>query len=72
MSHVKLRNNLDKVLSKCSGRIDVHIIDYDNEDQPDIYVCDDISKTEVYTLNNNLTNDLEMQVYCNNKLVYVE
>jgi len=69
----KSRNSLEKVLSKCTGRIDVHIIDYENDNEvPDIYVYDDITKYEVYKFNDSLTNDLEMQVYCDSQLVYVE
>lgn len=65
-------NSLEKVLSKCTGKIDVHIYDFDTEDEPDTYVYEDITKTEVYTLNNDLTNDLGMQLYHNGLLVYAE
>lgn len=68
----KDRKSLEEVLSECTGKVDVHIIDYDTEDEPDIYVYEDMTKDEVCTLNNNLTNDLEMQIYHNSQLVYVE
>ncbi len=68
---IKKGMKLDDVL-KCTGRIDVHVIEYYDEDEPDIFVHDDITKDEVHIIHNNLTNDLEMQVYCDNQLVYVE
>lgn len=69
---------LDEALANCNGRIDVSIIDYGNNmedpdmEDPDIYTYDDISKDEVYRLNNELDDSLEMQVYCNGNLIYVE
>ncbi len=68
---MKLKS-LDDVLKKCDGRIDVHLIDYDTEEEPDIYIYDDVTKDEVHMINCDLTNSLEMQVYCNGELVYVE
>ena len=64
---------LDNRLNQFNGRIDVHLIDYDNnQEDPDIFIFDDITRDEVHRLNNQLDNSLEMQVYCDDELIYVE
>lgn len=68
----KYRDSLEKVLSECTGKIDVKIFDYDTEDEPDIYVYENITKDEVYNLNGLLTNDLGMQLFHDGLLVYSE
>lgn len=68
----KYRDSLEKVLSECTGKIDVKIFDYDTEDEPDIYVYENITKDEVYNLNGLLTNDLGMQLFHDGLLVYYE